>query len=446
MILIVSAFFISLLNTLTTHTLLTRKRSILYCVAAFFLNTLFIFCAMFLARKYVHNPVILKYSLTFLAFLYIGYINFIFKESFPKKLFSMFSVWMFSTIVLFLATLFTELSPGAAGANNTQELIYIVRFCLQILLLVASQFWISKTYKKVIGIVPDKIIAFMSCYPVVAFLLLLNNYGIINNSVTSSSGPVTSFNSPYNLLLFLIFIILGYVLVFAGISSSSKIISLQYNYKLVENQIELQRQNYKTLNESLQQLYAVKHDVKHHISAIKAMLTEKKLEQALAYIEQFNQSDLSQAIPTLCRNFTADSVIKYYMSLAVNKNIVFKTKLNIPEDLGINPLDLCVVLGNCLENAVEACDKLGADTGRFIELMSEMVGSHIVFKITNSYNGRILKEDGVMKSSKDQPSGIGLTSVSETVKKYNGNLDIKYTNEKFELDIVMCTCASTPTA
>jgi sensor histidine kinase YesM len=73
--------------------------------------------------------------------------------------------------------------------------------------------------------------------------------------------------------------------------------------------------------------------------------------------------------------------------------------------------------------------------------MSEIVRSHIVFKITNSFNGKILKEDNIIKSSKDQPfHGIGLSSVSETVKKYNGNLDIKYTDDKFELTVIMCTC------
>ena len=388
-----------------------------------------------MAKGNIKNPIVAKYALAFIAFLYIGYIYFIFSESVTKKIFTMFSAWIFSLITLFLAIPVME-SFSNIDVKYIQTISYLFRLIIQLLFLIICYFWLSKPYKRVIGIVSNKTISFMSFYLVLAFLILINNY-------ETSFADLRNFNSIYDIFLFLGLIILGYVIVFASISSSSKAISLKYDYKIIENQVEFQRQNYKTLNESLNRLYALKHDVRHHISTIETMVGQQKCKETLEYIELFNQTQLSKTIPTLCNNFAADSVIKHYMSLAINKKIDFKADLIIPEDISINPLDLCVVLGNCLENAIEACDKLSVETKKSIELMSKIVGTHIIFMITNTFNGQIVKIDNMIKSSKDgNTHGIGLSCVRETVNKYNGNLDIKYSEDKFDITIIMCTCTS----
>lgn len=431
---------VCLLNTLVVHTLLTRKKSFLFCFTTYITNTLLIICAVSLVQKHITQPTILKHVTYLIAFMYIIYIQIIFKESLSKKVFTMFSVWMFSTIVLFLTTSLISTFSWNFNEKSIQDLTYILRICIQLLFLPAAYYGLSKPYKKVLVIVPDKTINLMSLYPIIAFLLLINSYSI-------PFGGFNNFNFRNEMFLLLVFISLGYFLVFAGISSSSKMITLKYNYKIMEHQVELQRQNYKKLNESLEQINTLKHDVRHHLSAIKSMLQEKKYEQVLKYVEQFNQNELSKTIPTLCNNFAADSIIKYFMSLAISKNIDFKSDVNIPEDIGIPPLDLCVVLGNCLENAIEACDKLGIGTKKQIELMSKIVGTHIVLMIRNDFNGNIVKEDNIIKTSKSEPiHGIGLSSVSETIYKYNGNLDIKYTEDMFEITIIMCTCTCNPVA
>lgn len=227
------SFIICLLNTLTIHTLLTRKKSITYCLVAFIINTLIVLFAAFLVQENIQNPILLKYSFYLVGFMYLGYINLIFKESISKKIFAMCSIWVFSTIALFFAVTVTEVFPSIVDVKYLQNLIYILRICFQILLILATYFWLSKPYKKVYGIVPDKTINFMSLYPVIAFLLLINNY-------PTAYLRFINFNSIYDMILFLGFIILGYLLVFAGISSSSKIISLQYDLKNSENQVELQ--------------------------------------------------------------------------------------------------------------------------------------------------------------------------------------------------------------
>jgi signal transduction histidine kinase len=348
----------------------------------------------------------------------------------------MFSIWSFSTSLLVLVNSFSNIIFGNVEYSYVPENVQIIRLILFVLLLPMVRFGLSKSYKKVLRIVPDKTIYLMALYPIIAFILQINTF-------SSTLGNFRNLNSSYDNLLFILFISLGYVLVFAGISASSKKISLEFTYKTIESQLELQRRNYKTLNESLNQIYALKHDVRHHVSAIETLVKQKKFNEALEYITQFNKSEPSITVSTLCNNFAADSIVKYNMSLALSKNIEFKADLNIPEDIGINPLDLCIVLGNCLENAIEACEKQNVGTRKYIELISEIVGAHIVLRIRNSFDGKLIKGDKQIKSTKDGAyHGFGLSNVSETVRRYNGNIDISDTNDKFEITIIMCTSAA----
>ncbi|WP_291633197.1 GGDEF domain-containing protein [Clostridium sp.] len=139
----------------------------------------------------------------------------------------MFSIWLYSTIALLIAIKFAELISNVNNVEYFQNLIYIIRNFIQIFLLILTYFWISKPYKTILNLVSDKAISYMSLYPVIAFLLLITNF-------TTSSGRLTNFNSIYAMLLFLSFIISGYILVFAGISSASQILSLQCNMKKLE--------------------------------------------------------------------------------------------------------------------------------------------------------------------------------------------------------------------
>jgi len=220
-------FIIAILNVFTTHTLLTRKKSIKFCLNAFILITVFIYITNICAKEYIHDSTIFEYVLYFNSFLYISYINLVFEESITKKVFAMFSIWMFSTICLVIAISSAQLLSGINDLKDVLYRIYIFRVYIQILLLLATYFFISKPYKMVLNKVSNKTISFMSLYPVLAFLLLINDY-------TISFERLKSFNSTWDMLLFLVFIILGYVFVFAGISSASQIITLQYNMEKLQ--------------------------------------------------------------------------------------------------------------------------------------------------------------------------------------------------------------------
>ena len=223
----ISSFFISLFCILTGHCLLTRNKSIKFCIITFILNTLFIFSSGIYLTNHIQNLVIVKYAIYCIVFLYLTYFYIVFEESISKKVFTMISIWLSSTIALLISI---QLSDSFLGINNVryfQNHIYIFRNCIQILLLLIAYFWLSKPYKKILKLVSSETMSYMSLYPAIAFLLLITNF-------TTSRGRLTNFNSIYDMLLFLAFITLGYIMLFAGISSASKIISLQYEMETLE--------------------------------------------------------------------------------------------------------------------------------------------------------------------------------------------------------------------
>jgi diguanylate cyclase (GGDEF) domain len=180
-----------------------------------------------LAEKYIHNPVMLEYILYLISCLYLVYIHIVFNESISKKIFAMFSVWMFSTICLVVSAKIAEIFSGINEIKYNINLVYFLRECLQVILLLSTYFYISRPYKEVFNKVSNKTISFMSLYPFLAFLLLINNY-------TTSIEGLKSLDYTGNMLLLLVFIILGYVFVFSGISSASRIITMQYKMERLE--------------------------------------------------------------------------------------------------------------------------------------------------------------------------------------------------------------------
>ncbi|MBV7272779.1 GGDEF domain-containing protein [Clostridium sp. PL3] len=225
----ISSFFTILFFVLTAHSLLTRKKTIRFCIVAFILNTLFIFLNGIYLTGYTDNEGIVKVILYFISFFYIVYLNLVFEESLSKKVFTFFSIWLFSTIALFIATPFAELVSGIDDINYTQNLIYIFRNFINILFLLAAYFGIGKHYKAILNLVSDKTIRYMSLYPVIAFLLLITNF-----TTPTHIAHLRNFNSIYDMILFLSFIIVGYVLVFVGIFSASQIVSMQCNMERLE--------------------------------------------------------------------------------------------------------------------------------------------------------------------------------------------------------------------
>ena len=278
--------------------------------------------------------------------------------------------------------------------------------------------------------ISNKLIGIISFYTIVIFLFLSNYYDFYNFRVELYSG----FNSILNVII----IILSYIVVFIAVGSINKNMELEYKFKIIDTQVELQKQNYKNLHKSIEDYYAFKHDIRHHALVIKSMLDAKNYIEATEYMDKFTENEIFENVGTLCKHFAVDSILKHYMSIARKNNIEFKVNLNIPENINIDNIDLSIVIGNCIENAIEACNNIIDKSKKYININAEIKGFQLIVKIKNSFNGQVIKDDNVIKTSKNgEGHGIGLSNIRNVTEKYNGYLNIKYNDKEFEVNIIM---------
>ena len=105
------------------------------------------------------------------------------------------------------------------------------------------------------------------------------------------------------------------------------------------------------------QIKKFRHDSSHHFTALKGYFINNQNQEGLTYIEKLN-NDFEQGKIVDTGNTAFDAIISSKKALAESKNIKFVTRIQIPEMLELDAVDLCVIFGNALDNAIEACEKL----------------------------------------------------------------------------------------
>ncbi len=172
-----------------------------------------------------------------------------------------------------------------------------------------------------------------------------------------------------------------------------------------------------------------KHDFRNHISMISGLLQVSSKEDVISYINEIDTSigKLDKNIYT--DNVAINSILVSKMRAAKEKSINVSLDLKIDSDIMISNIDICIILGNLLDNSIEACSIIQGY--KFIDLKIISKDNKLVIKIINNTNGYVNEVDGKFFTTKNNVmSGIGLTQVDKIIKKYNG-----YINRKHERNI-----------
>lgn len=200
--------------------------------------------------------------------------------------------------------------------------------------------------------------------------------------------------------------------------------------ELMNQQLNRQKEYYAELSRRVEEARKVRHDFKNHIMVIRNFVKQEDKEGLLRYCEDMEVPGVQNTTIPHTGNAAADGVFYHYMGLAQERGISFHIT-GIFGKLSIADIDLCVLLGNALDNAVSACCTIPQEK-RYINLAISLDGDVLAIMIRNSFDGIIEKEDGVMLSRKrEHEAGIGLKSMKDICKKYHGSLQILYEEQEF---------------
>ena len=138
----------------------------------------------------------------------------------------------------------------------------------------------------------------------------------------------------------------------------------------------------------------------------------------------------------LCENPAVDGVAGRYSALSRQDDIPFFCQLDLPPELPVSEMDVCVVLQNLLENALEA--SRNAEGQRYIRLRASIHGDNLVLLIVeNPYSGQLIERDGVFQSTKRTGVGVGLQSVAHIAEKNGGYCRFLYGNGVFTANVML---------
>ena len=215
-------------------------------------------------------------------------------------------------------------------------------------------------------------------------------------------------------------------------------------FRLVYTQNDILRQ----LNEQL--LYATqkeqsdetlrrfRHDFKNHTIVLNAMLEQGDPNGARQYLTGIT-GDISGALPRFSTgNPVVNSLLNVKSRAAAEQEISILFDGMIPEN-GVEPKDMCVLVGNLIDNAMEACAKLPAGTERIIRFSATAKNNTLLLRISNPTTGTTTEKNklpGTTKADK-RSHGIGLKNVRDIVKKYNGTLRVEAENGEFSAEILL---------
>ena len=205
------------------------------------------------------------------------------------------------------------------------------------------------------------------------------------------------------------------------------------------NKLEADSKYNKEIRTIYNEMIQWKHDWQNHINVAMYMLKEKRYEEADKYLGEISNSinyDRKYKSFITTNNNVLNAIINSKIIVAVDKNIDINTSVNITEPIHIDDIDLCGLLGNLLDNAIEACER--TESNRFINIKIITVKNNLIILIQNSMSGNIELIDNEYFSSKRKGLlGRGIAQINKIVDEYNGVVTRKHDNYIFETKIVM---------
>ena len=162
-----------------------------------------------------------------------------------------------------------------------------------------------------------------------------------------------------------------------------------------------------------------RHDYHNHIQAMQASMALGRYEEVEGYLRQLDD-DLTH-VDTVIKTgrVMVDAILNGKISIATRNDIPVNARAKLPGKLTVSDVDLCVIIGNLLDNAIEENKRLEAER-RFIRIYIGTKNTQLYIAVTNAAGRRREKAGGLFASSKGNEHGFGLSRVRSTVKKYSG--------------------------
>ena len=185
-----------------------------------------------------------------------------------------------------------------------------------------------------------------------------------------------------------------------------------------------QREHYHQILDYIEQVRIIRHDFRHHIHALLNMDRDAQAR----YLRDLQKELDNTAAQTFCQNQAVNGLLQEYAGRCQDNQVELDTNLDLPETIPIDDLTLCIVIGNLLENALDACRRFSGP--RFIRIRCRWGSNHLELLVENSFDGQVRKIGGELLSRK-QEGGLGLLSIRRTLSCPGDDFEVCYSKAAF---------------
>ena len=215
------------------------------------------------------------------------------------------------------------------------------------------------------------------------------------------------------------------------------ILSKKIDRQIAAYQRELIETHYQEVENMYRQIRGWRHDYRNHIQMMKVLAENGDLDGIKTYLDELD-TDLN-TVDTVVKtgNAMADAILNSKISLAKSRNIAVQVDAHIPVKLSMSELDLCVILGNLFDNAIEASLALPEDQRR-IRVYMDMKGTQLYISFTNRTAGKKLPKVGkIFKTTKGAGHGFGLVRIDNIIERLDGYLSRNSEDGAFTTELLI---------
>ena len=203
---------------------------------------------------------------------------------------------------------------------------------------------------------------------------------------------------------------------------------------------EFQDKILKKQREEVQNIYQTmrgwRHDYHNHMQTIKAYLEMGSVEDTLSYLDHLEEDLDSIDIAIRTGNVSVDAILSSKLSIASQRNIAVNYKAVVPKELQVSDVHLCAILGNLLDNAIEACEKVEEEK-RFIRVYIGVFKEQLYLSVTNATCATRRRKLQELISEKKGEHGLGLKRIDKIAQIYGGFVNRKNEPGVFATEVLL---------
>lgn len=202
---------------------------------------------------------------------------------------------------------------------------------------------------------------------------------------------------------------------------------------------KLLRMNYQAAEESYESNAKLYHDMRNHFMLLQTYLADGKIAEAQEYLQKLGGESSVSSVEKRTGVEAIDYILSQKAAKAAGMGIEMEIHAEYPKECGIDPVDLCTILTNLMDNAIEACEKLPEEAEKKIALTIRRIHQFVIIRLSNTaVSEPVIKNGNLITSKQDtERHGWGMKSVKTAVEKYQGTIEYKYEDHLFTVSVMM---------